>query len=283
MFKMQILNICIFYTEMNSKLKELCLIEIDKLNKNIDSKRYKVKYSDEYYLNFIFYILNDINRWSFIVNLKDYDSKFKFHYKTIYNKFLFWSKNKVFYNAFYNYYLKKNTNLLLIDATSINNKYGSEYIVINPEYRKKKITKLSVVSNKDNFIHSVEVFEIKNENEKYNTSIHDVKMINKSLDRVFVNNKSKYFNLLGDKAYKTKENYKLNKKNIKIITPNKSNTINKNTKFKNKKLKKRIKVKNAINNIKRYERVKTRKDRNIITYMSWVYMASLINNLNINK
>jgi len=283
MFKMQILNICIFYTKMNSKLKELCLIEIDKLNKNIDRKRYKVKYSDEYYLNFIFYILNDINRWSFIVNLKDYNSKFKFHYKTIYNKFLFWSKNKVFYHAFYNYYFKQNTNLLLIDATSINNKYGSEYIVINPEYRKKKITKLSVVSNKDNFIHSVEVFEIKNENEKYNTSIHDVKMINKSLDKVFVNNKSKYFNLLGDKAYKTKENYKLNKKNIKIITPDKSNTINKNTKFKNKKLKKRIKVENAINNLKRYERVKTRKDRNIITYMSWVYIASLINNLNVNK
>ena len=83
---------------------------------------------------------------------------------------------------------------MLIDATSINNKYDSECIVINPEYKKKKITKLSVVSNKDNFIHSVEVFEIKNENEKYNTSIHDVKMINKSLNKVFVNNKSKYGN-----------------------------------------------------------------------------------------
>ena len=75
----------------------------------------------------------------------------------------------------------------------------------------------------------------------------------------------------------------MNKKNIKIITPDKSNTINKNTKFKNKKLKKRIKVENAINNIKRYQRVKTRKDRNITTYMSWVYIASLINNLNVNK
>jgi transposase len=268
---------------MNQEFKKLCLIEINKLNEHIDRKRYKVKYSDEYYLNFIFYMLNDINKWSFIVKLKDYNSKFKYHYKTIYNKFIYWSNNKVFYNAFYNFHFKQNTNLLLIDATSINNKYGSECIVINPEYRKKKITKLSVVSNKDNFIHSVEVFEIKNENKKYNTSIHDVKMINKSLDKVFVNNKSKYFNLLGDKAYKTKKEYKLNKKNIKIITPDKSNTINKNTKFKNKKLKKRIKVENAINNIKRYERVKTRKDRNITTYMSWVYIASLINNLNVNK
>jgi len=47
---------------MNSKLIELCLIEINKLNQSIDRKRYKVKYTDEYYLNFIFYILNDIYR-----------------------------------------------------------------------------------------------------------------------------------------------------------------------------------------------------------------------------
>ena len=268
---------------MNSKLIELCLIEIDKININIDRKRYKVKYSNEYYLKFIFLILNDINKWSFIINLKDYNSKFKFHYKTIYNKFVFWSKKNVFYNAFYNYIFKKNTNLLLIDATSINNKYGSECVTINPEYKKKKITKLSIISNKDNFIHSVEVFEIKNNEKKYKTSIHDVKMINKSLEKINVKNKSKYFCLLGDKAYKTKENFKINNKKVIIITHDKSNTIIKNTKFKNKKLMNRIKIENTINNIKKYERVKTRKERNIKTYMSWLYIASLINNLNVNK
>jgi len=46
---------------MNSKSTELCLIEINKLNQSINRKRYKVKYTNEYYLNFIFYILNDIN------------------------------------------------------------------------------------------------------------------------------------------------------------------------------------------------------------------------------
>jgi len=308
MFKMQILYIYIFYIYMDQKLLKLCLIEINKLNKNIDRNRYKVKYCDEYYLNFIFYMLNDINRWSFISKLKGYNSKFKYtqeiilykiisgahqkfnkvkffgcHYKTIYNKFMLWTKNKVFYNAFYNYYFKHNTNLLLIDATSINNKYGSECIVINPEYRKKKITKLSIITNKNNFIYSVEVFEIKNENDKYKTAVHDVKMINKSLNKVNVNNESKYFNLLGDKAYKTKENYKLNNKTIKIITPDKLNTKNKNSNYKNKKLKKRIKVENAINKIKLYERIKTRKDRNINTYMSWVYISCLINNINVNN
>jgi hypothetical protein len=136
---------------MNIELIKLCLIEINKLNKNIDIKRYKVKYSDEYYLNFIFYMLNDVNKWSFIVKLKDHNSTFKFHYKTVYNKFVYWSKNKIFFNAFYNYHFKQNTNLLLIDVASINNKYGSQFVVINPEYKKKKITKLSIVLNKKNF------------------------------------------------------------------------------------------------------------------------------------
>ena len=66
MFKMQILFICIFYNQMISELLKLCLIEIDKLNVNIDRNRYKVKYSDKYYLNFIFYMLNDVNNWFFI-------------------------------------------------------------------------------------------------------------------------------------------------------------------------------------------------------------------------
>ena len=62
--------------------------------------------------------------------------------------------------------------MLLIDATSINNKYGSENIVINPEYKKKKVTKLSIVTNDKNFIHSIEVFDLKTKNENYNTAVH---------------------------------------------------------------------------------------------------------------
>jgi len=117
MLKMQILFICIFYNYMITDLIKLCLIEINKLNINIDKNRYKVKYSNIYYLNFIFYVLNDINNWFFISKLKDYNSKYKYHYKSIYNKFLHWSKNNVFKNAFYNYHFKLNRKLLLIDAT----------------------------------------------------------------------------------------------------------------------------------------------------------------------
>lgn len=157
------------------------------------------------------------------------------------NKFLYWSKNFIFKKAFYNYLFNDNTNLLLIDATSIYNKYGTENIVINPEYKKKKVTKLSIVTNDKNFIHSIEVFDLKTKNENYNTAVHDSKIIEKSLNNIKIKNKSKYFNLLGDKAYKTKDNYKLNNKNVKIITPDKKNAKNKNSNFYNNKLKKKNK------------------------------------------
>jgi Ni,Fe-hydrogenase maturation factor len=111
---------------------------------------------------------------------------------------LYWTKNSIFKKAFYNYLFNYNTNLLFIDATSINNKYGSENIVINPEYKKKKVTKISVVSNNKNFIHSIEVFDLKTKNVNYNTAVHDSKMIEKSLKNIKIKNKSKHFYLLGD-------------------------------------------------------------------------------------
>jgi len=67
---------------------------------------------------------------------------------------------------------------------------------------------LSIVSNKFNFIHFVEVFDLKTQNENYNTSVHNVKMIKKSLSKIKINNNSNYFYLLGDKGYKTKETFK---------------------------------------------------------------------------
>jgi len=54
---------------------------------------------------------------------------------------------------------------------------------------------------------------------------------------------------LSDKAYKTKDNYKLNNKNVKIITPDKKNAKNKNSNFLDIKFKKRIKVDNVINKL----------------------------------
>lgn len=275
-------------------IKKLILNEIDKLNKNNNNKRvYKIKYSNEYYVNMMIYLLKDINNWSFLQNIKGYgngnnnDNIPKYHYVTIKNKFNLWSKLGVFEKAYMNYTNNTiTTNLLYIDATSINNKKGSENIVINPENKKKKVTKLSVITNDKGFILSIVPFNInKTLNDgKTKTAVHDVKMINKSInDIIQIKNNSKNYYLIGDKAYKNQMEIKLNNKHVKMITPDKKNTVNKNTKFKNKKLKKRIVIEHANLNIKRYERINTRKEVNINTFMSWVYIGSLITNIRINK
>lgn len=263
-------------------LKKCCLEQINKkINQTHIKYKSKIKYSNEYYLTMIFFMLNDINNWKFLSNLKLYKSNYKYHYKTIYNKFCLWTSLDIFKDAFYNYKTLLHSNLLLIDATSINNKYGSENVVINVEYKKKKVTKLSLITNKNGFIHSVLPFDIKNKNINYSTSIHDVKMIKKNItDIKNINNNSKYYYLLADKAYKTKDKYKLQNKKIKIITPDKSNTKNKNSKFKNKKLKLRVKIENINCFIKKYERIIIRKDRKLKYFMSFVYIGCLMNNIN---
>ena len=207
----------------NNLIIKLCLNEINKISKPIHSKyNSKIKYTNEYYLTMILFMLNNVNQWSFLVNLKLYKSISPYHYKTIYNKFRLWTSLGIFKNAFENYKTYFSTNLLLIDATSISNKYGSENVVLNVEYKKKKVTKLSLVTNKKGFIHSVLQFDIKNKYKSYSTAIHDVKMIDKHLiDIKNIHNKSKYFYLLADKAYKTKEKKTLSNKNIIIITPDK--------------------------------------------------------------
>ena len=266
------------------KMFELILIEINKINKtNKKTKRvYKITYSNEYYLIMIYYMLNNVNQWSFLKELKLYKLTFANHYKTIYNKFRLWTSLNVFKNAFENY--KQNlitTNLLLIDATSINNKYGSENIVINVEYKKKKITKLSLLTNPNGFIKSIIPFDIKTIMPSYSTSEHDVKMIKKNLINVKNgnNNKGNYYILLADKAYKTQEKFTLNDKPIKIITPSKKNAIKKNNKKENKKLKKRTMVENVNMEIKKYERILVRKDRKLKYFMAFVHIVSLINNI----
>ena len=85
-------------------LMKCCLDEINKLKKPIHIKyQSKIKYDNQYYLTMIFFMLNDVNNWKFLSNLKIYKSNYKYHYKTIYNKFCLWTYLNVFKNAFYNY------------------------------------------------------------------------------------------------------------------------------------------------------------------------------------
>ena len=270
-------------------VKKYILEEIDILDKN-RKIHYKVKYSNKYYLDMMMYLLNDINNWSFLKNIQGYGEYLKrevvpkYHYKTIQNKFNYWTDKGIFKNAFNKLNSNENFNMLFIDSTSITNKYGSENITINPEYKKKKVTKLSIISNESGFILAIEPFDIKNKLKNGNlTSVHDVKMIEKTLKNVDVNNNSKYYYLVGDKAYKNNYNLILNNKKVITITPNKKNCLIKNSIKHDNKLKKRIVIEHVNLELKRYERCTIRKDKKINIFLSWIYISGLLNNIRIIK
>jgi len=282
------------------------LIEI--LNKIINNKynnNHKKYYSNEYYLINIFEMLNDINKWKTLSKLKSFEPVLinnklaKTHYDTIRKKFIKWSNDGIFKLAFVECLNLKSINSdieLIIDSTFINNKYGIEDIGLNTDNKKKKASKLSIITDKDKFIYSVINIKInkkidvkidkrlkKNKKiyKKRKGFIHDVKTIQSTLD--IINPKYNFNNvtLLGDKGYiDTYGKYYINNKKINLVTYKRKNQ-KLNDDNTNKKLKKRIYVENVIGLIKKNERIMTRKDHKISSFMSFVYLGSLINNLKI--
>ena len=89
--------------------------------------------------------------------------------------------------------------------------------------------------------------------------------------------------LTGDLGYLTSTKYKLNNKNISLITPKRKNQKKKNTKIEHIKLCSRYKIENCFGLIKQYERIIIRKDRKIKTFMSFIYIACAIENNKIIK
>jgi len=281
---------------------------------------YKRKYSIEYYLNIMFELINNINNWNTINKLIDYKPIFKYdktipkyHWKTIQNQFIKWSSDGIFKKAFDSFINIKNEQKneidLYIDTTFIHNKYGVEGIAMNTDNKKKKAGKISLICDNDNFIYSISSIPIniikpkrkykkrrKNNNKrrkrKYIKSkslikknktkgfIHDVNTIQFSINNI---NKEYKFNitLIGDKGYITKNEYKFNKKKIILLTSKRNNQ----KKIKDNKLfvrlcKRRL-VENTIAKIKKNERILVRKDHKLHTYMSWVYICSLLHNLRV--
>ena len=262
----------------------MCLEQINIVNKNINRNRYKSKYSDEYFLNHIYSLLNDVNTWKSLQNIHKFTHKT--HYKTIYNKFCLWTSQNIFKNSFYSFYTKyykQNTNLLICDATCINNVYGCENVGVNPEYKKHNISKLSIICDKNKFILSTILGNVKNKYKKYSTLEHELNIIKRHCDDMtYVNNKSKYYMLIADKGYISSEPTKINNKNVIRILPKKSNSKIKNT-IKNKKFLKdhRYKIENVNASLKKNARFNTRKDKLSKNFYSFIYIASLVHNIKI--
>ena len=196
---------------------EIILKVINYLNPN----KYKVKYSDSYYLKYINYMLNDRVNWCSLKN--EFIELSEYHYKTIYNKFIKWSSMGVFKLSYeimmkINYKFNTSNSIdLYIDSTFINNSKGSSCVGINPQYTKKRVTKISALCDENKNILSI--LEINSPN------INDVSTIQNTIDNICVN-VNKNICVVGDKGYLNKKKrytYKNNKNKVQVHCPHRKN------------------------------------------------------------
>ena len=258
------------------------------IKKNYVGNDRPLTYCFEYNLILILHVKNNLNNWSILQSLIICHN----NYKSVYNQFCRWSKTGVFVKAYENNIndniSKINLNKTgIIDATSISNKYGSESVTINPEYKKKNVTKMSVLII-DKIIVGTTDFktndkEVKLKNKIFNikTFEHDSKTIQRTVDNV--NKKIIIDIIVADGGYKTNLVTSKNNKKIKIITPNRKNQINKLiTAGDKEQLKKRYQVENVLGSLKmNNERIMLRKDRKNISFYSWFNIALLEHNIKI--
>lgn len=194
---------------------------------------------------------------------------------------------------------------LLIDSTLIINKYGSDQVGYGSETRKKKFSKVTLISTENEILNVTENHSLKKEvifgvekikrgrgrprknqepinniingNEKrviIETLEHDVKGIIPVLESCGIpENKKKI--IIGDAGYIVNDETKqiLAKKNVTMITPYRKNQKKVNTLAEKKKLKKRNVIERKINLMKRNNRVHVRKDRYMINYMGFFYLG----------
>ena len=243
----------------------------------------KRKYSFDYYIKNFIHILNDVTKWENLC-LINTNAK-KFHWKSIYNEYLKWSNDGIFELAYKQFltehYFKmsrlvNNTNInLFIDVTKINNKYGSEKVAINVEYKKKNVTSLSVICDSNKIPLGFQYVDINVRPGKKNSFKHEIKNVQNTLDTIPINFDDHNVNIMGDKGYVCKDKYKLGKLNLPLICPKKKNQKTKNTTEEILLLRKRHKIENLFASLKNTNRINVRKDKKIGTFMSFVYLGFL--------
>jgi hypothetical protein len=261
------------------------------------------KYTNEYYLTNILDLLDDFVSWRSLkksINYKNGEmvdkSKIEIikdnHYKTICAKHNLWTIKKVYEKAYTeitknttNAVANKNQLQLIIDATNIINKSGVEGIGYGSECKKKKFTKLTVISDNNGILLSVianqtndKMIKFKNSDKEISitTLEHDIKGIVPALNDLKINKKKIKISLCADKGYISGEEMKndlINNHNTTLITPYRKNQKKQNTEDEKQKLKTRSKVENAIAKLKKCNRVHVRRDKLLRTYMSFVYLS----------
>jgi hypothetical protein len=247
---------------INTLYKKYILDVADELIPTLRKKRF----TNQYFLNMFGYVLKHCYSWSSLTLLASYPKgrKYKNHYKYINQVFNLWNDKNIFNIAYSkllkdNYFksedVKKAKSVdLFIDCSYMINKCGVESMATNPEYRKKKVTKISLISDDYGTILGASYDRTHyNANSKNKRAFsHDTKLVQDTLDnmnlRLPVNVVTK---IGGDKGYitplgvtgmsrSTQESFELNNgKAVKIIAPKRKNQKIKNTMKEKKYLEKR--------------------------------------------
>ena len=268
------------------KVFKLCILEKANIKyKNVRTRKYKL----DYYLKCFTTMLNEINKWETLSKI--YPNSNKYHWKSVYNEHCKWCNDNIFKDAFEtfikdNYFkqskIRQNKKInMFIDVTKIHNLKGHEGITINNEYRKKNITPLTVLCDKNKLPLCVSVLpynKIFKNGRK--TSCHDVKGIQTALDSVSLSIPSYVVcNLIGDKGYISKTKFVIGKNNVTLITPKRKNQKERTSNYDKKQLRDRYKVENLFATVKAYSRVNVRHETKINNYLSFVYMSFLIEHI----
>ena len=181
----------------------------------------KHKYSFEYCLKMFKFMLDDVVKWRSLSELSSYKGISEYHYKYLNSIFNKWTSKNIFSKAYsqmlQNEYFRlkhiRNNRIinLFVDCSFITNLYGVNSIAINPEYRKKKFSKLSVISDENKIIIAVDFDETHLTKKNNPAFCHDLKIVQSTLNKMSIDlPPNRIVKLCGDKGYISKKQFKLN-------------------------------------------------------------------------
>jgi transposase len=255
--------------------KKIIKFILERINLKCPNKR-KPKYTNEYYLNKIIFILKSG------CSFRDANNTFiDHHYSTIYKKYIYWTEYGIFNNLYMklineykNKFLKhKHKSYILdlfIDSTNIRNKNGKDCLGRNYQDKYKNGNKITIISTKDKFPLAAKI-------DKANK--HDSKILTDGIIRNMKNNlELNKITIVGDKGYIINDDKKkqFNRRNIKIIHPYRKNQKKKNNKMELKLLGKRYRIENFFAGLKQFKKIQLRYESKIINYEGFLKISLIV-------
>lgn len=233
-----------------------------KLNKFYIKQYPNSKYSLDYIISSIFYILK--------TGISFRNSLFDIKWQTIYWHYKRFIKYNIFKKLFVRlrkkYTLNNKLHILLVDTSFIPNKYGINFIARNKFYKNKNGNKISVITDKYGIPLSILVNK---------STIHDIHFVNKHTIEL---KKFKYIQLyqpflLADKAYYSKKLANmLSNNNIKLCVPKKKNT-KQGFNYSKSIYKNRIFVEHCFQKLKTFKRLLFRYDKLLSVFKQNIFLS----------